>query len=151
MKRSILVVALFLAVIGLKANTGGESTSYVRTDNKVYFGQDVKIGLFNTKIVSSDGTVTKIPDRDVRAYMSNSSLFEYLPVVCEKNEILSYTLMKYVTTRSGLNVYRYINYDNKESTFSYYVFKEGNFYVGIDNKNAKTTLPFFGINPEGIL
>lgn len=146
MKRSILVVVLILAGFGLKANTGGESTSYVRTDNKVYFGQDVKMGLFNTKVVSLDGTVTKIPYRDVRAYMNNSRLFEYLPVVCETNDTLCYAMMEFITTRSGLNLYRYTCYDNKENIYSYYVFKEGKFHLRIDQKNAETTLPFFGIN-----
>jgi hypothetical protein len=146
MKRSILVVALILAGFGLSANTGGESTSYVRTDDKVYIGNEVKMGLFNTKVVAPDGTVTRIPYRDVRAYMTNSRLFEYLPLVCEENDTLCYVMMEYITTRSGLNLYRYTSYDSKEPGYDFYVFKEGKFHLRIDQKNAKTTLPFFGIN-----
>jgi hypothetical protein len=145
MKRSFLVVALILAGFGLNANTGGESTSYVRTDNKVYFGQDVKMGLFNMKVISSDGTVTKIPKNEVLAYMENSRLFEYLPVVCENDDTLGYAMMEYVTTKQGLSLYCYTCINNNETKYGYFVYKGGKFYLKIDQKNAKTTLPFFGI------
>jgi hypothetical protein len=31
------------------------------------------------------------------------------------------------------------------SSYSYYVFKDGKFYLRIDETNAEATLPFFGI------
>jgi hypothetical protein len=124
---------------------GGETTSYVKTGNNVYFGQDVKMGLFNSKIIASDGTVTKIPKRDVVAYMHDSRLFEYLPVVCETNDTVCFAMMEYLTSRSGLNLYRYCCYADKNPKYEYYLFKEGKFHLRIDQKNAKTTLPFFGL------
>jgi hypothetical protein len=145
MKSSILIVVLILTGLGLKANNEGKTVSYVKTENNVYFGQDVKMGLFNTKIISSDGTVTKVPYRDVVSYMDDSRLFEYLPVVCEKNDTTCYAMMEYVTTRSGLNLYRYCCYKSNEPKYIYYVYKGGDFHLRIDQKNAKTALPFFGI------
>ena len=146
MKNSIVILALILICFGVKVMAGDESISYVKTGDKLYFGQDLKMGLFNLKIIASDGTVTKIPNRDVKAYLSNSRLFEYLPVVCEKNDTVCFAMMEYVTTKSGLNLYRYSYYDEKVPKYEYYVFKEGKFHLRIDRKNARTTLPFFGIN-----
>jgi len=145
MKSTILIFVLILAGLGLKAGNEGKIVSYVKTDNNVYFGQDVKMGLFNTKVIALDGTVTKVPYRDVVAYMDDSRLYEYLPVVCEKNDTSCYAMMEYVTTRSNLNLYRYPSYKSGEKRFVYYIFKGGQFHLRIDQKNAKTALPFFGI------
>jgi len=145
MKNSFVIIVLLLLSIGAKAFTGGESISYVKTGNNVYFGQDLKIGLFNSKIISSDGTVTKIPNRDVVAYMNHSRLFEYLPVVCESNDTLCYAMMEYITTRSGLSLYRYNYFDGRATKSHYFIFKEGKFYLQIDKRNALTVLPFFRI------
>ena len=146
MKKSIVIIALLLLSIGVKAITDGNDLSYIKTGNNVYFGQDLKIGLFTSKIISSDGTVTKISNRDVVAYMHDSRLFEYLPVISESNDILCYAMMEYITTRSGLRLYRYSCFDEKDTKCYYFVFKDGKYYLRIDQRNALTTLPFFGIN-----
>ncbi len=145
MKNSLVMIALILLCFGAKAFTGGESTSYVKTGNNVYFGKDLKIGLFNSKIISSDGTVIKIPNSEVVAYMHNSQLFEYLPVICESNDILCYAMMEYITSKSGLRLYRYNYFDGMQTTSHYFIFKNGKYYLSIDQRNALTVLPFFGI------
>ena len=145
MKHSILIIALVFFGFLLKAMAEGETDSYVKTDSNVYFGQDLKMGLFNTRVFSSDGTVTKIPYHEIVAYMDNLRLFEYLPVVCERNDTTCYAMMEYVTSRSGLSLYRYDCYDCKVKRSVYYVFKGNKFHLRIDQKNASTTLPFFGI------
>ena len=145
MKKSLIIMALLLVCFVAGAIAGGESTSYVKTGDHVYFGQNLKKGLFNTKIISSDGTVTKISNRDVVAYMHNSRLFEYLPVIGESNNIMSHSMMEYVTTKSGLNLYRYDCPSGLETKSCYFIFKDGKFYLRVDPKNALTVLPFFGI------
>ncbi len=145
MKNSLLIIALLLLSFGANAIVGGESTSYIKTGDKVYFGQDLKKGLLNTRITSSDGTVTKISNRDIVAYMHDSRLFEYLPVICESNDILCYGMMEYITTKSGLRLYRYDFFNGMDTKPYYFIFRDGKFYLRIDSKNAKTVLPFFGI------
>lgn len=145
MKRSVLIIALILAGFGMKVLAEGETTSYVKTDTKVYIGDDLKQGIFNMKVISSDGTVTKVPYRDVRAYMDDSRLFEYLPVVCENYDTTCYAMMQYVTSKSGLNLYRYCCYEGRDAKFVFYVYKEGKFHLRVDQKNAATVLPFFGL------
>jgi hypothetical protein len=146
MKNSIVIIALLLLGIGANAITPVKDISYVKTRDTVYFGQNLKIGLFNSKIISSDGTYTKISNRDVIAYMHNSHLFEYLPVIGESNQILFYAMMEYLTSRSGLRLFRYNYFDGRDTKCYYYVFKDGKFYLKIDQRNALTVFPFFGIN-----
>ena len=145
MKNSIVIIALLLFSLGANAKSGDKNISYVKTRNNVYFGRDLKIGLFNFKIISDDGTITKISNRDVSGYLHDSRLFEYLPVVGESNQILCYSMMEYVTCRSGLRLYRYTCYDNNDFNCNYFVFKDGKYYLRIDRRNALSVLPFFGI------
>lgn len=145
MKKFTLITALILLFAATQVLAGGESVSYVKTNGKVYFGQDLKRGLFNTKIISTDGTVLRIPNTKVVAYMHDSKLFEYLPVVCEDNDTICFAMMEYITSRSGLKLYRYSCYDNKDTTYGYFVFKDNKFYLSITKENAASTLPFFGI------
>ncbi len=145
MKNSILIMALILISFGAKAVAGEKSTSYVKTDKEVYIGEDLKVGLFNTKVISLDGTVTKVPNRDVVAYMHNSRMFEYLPVTDKSNNTTSLVKMEYITTRGGLNLYRQCCYENDATKFDFYIYKSGEFHLYVDKKNAPTTLPFFGI------
>lgn len=145
MKRIILSIALVLAAFGVNAGNEGKTVSYVKTNSAVYFGEDVKHGLFNTKVIAVDGSVTKIPYRDVVAYMDDSRLFENLPVVCENNDTTCYAMMEYITTKSGLNLYRYECNKEKTPRCVFYVFKGGKYHLQVDQKNARTVLPFFGI------
>jgi hypothetical protein len=145
MKKPLFILALILISFGAKAMIGDNSISYVKTGSEVYFGQDLKIGFFNYKLLNSDGTVKKIPVREVVAYTHNSQHFDYLPVVNKSNVVTGYAMMEYVTQRNGLNLYRRCCIDEKSTRYDYYIFKNGEFHLKIDQENAKTTLPFFGI------
>lgn len=150
MKHSIVIIA-FLMLIALqllsvvvKATTGGEGISYIKTRKALYFGQDLKIGLFNSKIISSDGIVTKISKRDIVGYMHDSRIFEYLPVMSESNDFLCYAMMELKSTRSGYKLYQYTCYDEKNIKCYYFVFKDSKYCLRVDQRNAMTVLPFFG-------
>ena len=145
MKNSILFVVFILLCFGVNAMAGEKSVSYVKTDSEVYIGQDLKIGLFNAKVISLDGTVTKVPKSDIVAYMHNSQLIEVLPIIDENNDTVEYAKMEYVTSKGGLNLYRYCCYETLAAQYEFYVYKEGKFHLRINCKNAPTVLPFFGI------
>lgn len=145
MKKYTLFTALILFFAATQVLAGGESISYVKAGGKVYFGQNLKRGLFNIKIISTDGTVLRIPNQQVTAYMHDSKLFEYLPVVSENKDTLCFAMMEYITSRSGLKLYRYSCYDKNVTSYGYFVFKDNKFYLSINKENAASTLPFFGV------
>jgi hypothetical protein len=148
MKTKITIIILFLLGFGVRLMAGGEDISYVKTGSKIYFGTKIKIGLFNTRIISPDGSIALVHNQDIVAYTHNSKQFELLPIVSESNKIVGYGMMEYIATRSGLKLYRYCCYDQAISQYAYFVFKDGKLYLRIDKDNALSTLPFFGITPK---
>jgi hypothetical protein len=156
MKKSIMVISLIMMAIVFRA-MAIEKVCYVIADGKTYFGQELKQGLFKTKIVSSDGVVFKVRNNDIEAYSDGKHQFERLPVICENNDTLCTAMMEYLTTRDGLKLYRYTcyaedvdpatnTYRKAHEQYGYFVFKDGKFYLRIDAKNAASAFPFFGIN-----
>ena len=151
---TIATVLLFITVCLYAKNK--ENVSYVNVDGKTYFGNEIRSGIFKTKIVSTDGTVLKFANRKVDAIMHENKLFERLPVIANRNDIVGMAMMEYITSRDGLRLYRYTCY-NQDCDFArgivsdtyaedyYFVFKDGKFYLRIDSSNAASALSFFGI------
>jgi hypothetical protein len=145
MKKSILFIALLLICFGLKSIAANPDVCYVKTSDKVYFGQDVKIGMIHTKIISDDGTVRKIKNNDVLAYMHENKLYELLPVICEKGDTICKALMEQLSSRGDFKLYKYKCQESGYEQCAYFVFKDGNLYLKINQLNADSILPFFGL------
>jgi hypothetical protein len=143
MKKSLAIITLIFLCFGMEVMAGGYVTSYVKTKDQVYFGQDVRLGLFNYRVVSNDGTVTKVRNSEVMAYTKDSNLYENLPVFFEDKA--SWQMLQFVTVKQGLSLYSINCYREKCTKSEYFVFKNGEFYLAVDQRNAKTVLPFFGI------
>jgi hypothetical protein len=156
MKKSILFIMFIMTAFVFKA-LATEKVCYVTAEGKTYFGQDLKQGLFKTKIVSADGKVFKVRNHDISAYSDGKHQYEKLPVICENNDTVCMALMEYLTSRDGLKLYRYTSYSEDidlptntyrkaHEHYGYFVFKDGKFYLRIDEKNASAAFPFFGID-----
>ena len=145
MKRVIVISTLILICFGIRAIAVNPDVCYVKTADKVYFGQDVIVRPLHTKIISSDGTIQKIPTRDVKAYMTDNKLYELLPLICEKGDTLCYNFMEYLGTRSGLKLYRYKCCIDCNVQFAYFVFNGDKLYLRVNQMNAESILPFFGV------
>ncbi|NTW23429.1 MAG: hypothetical protein HGA37_01915 [Lentimicrobium sp.] len=154
MKKLIAVVLLLMFALVLVA--AAETPNYVTTGGKTYFCEKMKPGLFCARITMDDGTILKVPFGKVDSYSCKGRLFERLPVKCEGAPEDCTALMEYITSRNGLRLYKYCEYgecgDLYNNTyqeahlqFVFFVFQEGEFYLEVDQKNAPTVLPFFGI------
>jgi hypothetical protein len=154
MKKLSLFLILFISVLILKA--GGEATSYVTVNGKTYFCQTVKSGLLNMNLKMTDGSIMKVPLKNVDSYSCNGRLFERLPVKCKWAPANCTAMMEYITSRSGLRLYKYCklqehgdlyncNYHKAHMEFEYFVFKDGKFYLHVTPDNAESILPFFGV------
>jgi len=138
-------MALLLIFIGIKVIAGPEDICYVKTADKVYFGQDVKMGLVYTTIIANDGTVAKVKTKEVKAVLHENKLFELLPVICEKYDTLCYAMLEFVKMRSDLKLYKYCCAAGGDERYGYFVFKDNKFYLRVDQYNALAILPFFGV------
>lgn len=149
------LIALFMMVLALAASAG-ETVNYVTVKGKTYFCKELKSGMFRLGIVLNDGTTLKVPFNKVDAYMCKGHLYERLPLMCPNAKPGCTALLEFVTARNGLRLYKYCkygeccdpannSYKKAEAQYLYTVFKDGKFYLRVDQENAPTVLPFFGI------
>ena len=151
-----MLLVMFAFALQARNDPKSENANYVKSGDKIYFCQKVKAGVFCANIVLEDGITMKIPFRKVDAYSCNGRLFERLPVVCEGAPANCTALMEYITSRNGLRLYKYCKivecgdlvnntYEKPHLESVFFVFQDGEFYLKVDQKNAPTVLPFFGI------
>lgn len=147
MKTKIVIISLCLLSLGVRLMAGGENISYVKTGSKVYFGTDIKMGLFNTRVIAPDGTMVQIHNHDIVAYMHDSKLFELMPLVNKSTKTTNYVMMEYITCRSGQRLYRCSSYERNNTESEYFVYKDGKLHLQIKQENAQAIFPFFGLKP----
>ena len=151
-----LSVLLILVMSALMLTAGGKGTNYVTVGDQTYFCQSVKSGLINLNMTMDDGTIVKVPFKKVESYSTNGRLFERLPVMCKDAPANCTALMEYITSRNGFRLYKYCNvqehgelydcsYKKAHKEFTYFVFRDGKFHMQVTPENAKSVLPFFGI------
>ncbi len=144
MKKIILVTALLF--IGLYANViaGDKPSCYVKSGDKIYFGQKLKFGLTTVKLISDNGTVLKVPRKEVISYSNGKRYFELRPTVNKNFEANGYAMMELLNTYNDLKLYRYLTSDAGTPCYEYYVFDKECFHLLINEDNAATVLPLFG-------
>jgi hypothetical protein len=151
-----LSALLIMVMFALMVKAGGEATSYVTFDGKTYFCQTVKPGLLNMNLVMTDGTIMKVPIKKVASYSTKGHLYERLPVMCKDAPENCTALMEYVTSRNGFRLYKYCKigscgdlmdntYEKAHLQYTFFIFKDGKFYLPVTKENAESILPFFGI------
>jgi hypothetical protein len=158
MKKLIAILLLVMFAFTLEARNDPESSNvnYVKSGDKIWLCEKMKSGLFALNIRMEDQGTLKIPFREVDSYFCNGRLFERLPVIYEGAPSGSTALMEYITSRNGLRLYKYCKYgecgelvnntyEKAHLQFTYFIFRGGKFYLEVDQKNAPTVLPFFGI------
>jgi hypothetical protein len=145
MKKFLFILVLMLISFSVRVLAVKPEVCYVKTANMVYFGNDVKMGLFNTKIISCDGCVTKVKTSEITSYMHDGKLYDLLPLICPTGDTLCHAFLEYMTSRNGLKLYRFHCCENCIVKWVYFVYKDGNLYLRINQYNAESILPFFGI------
>lgn len=146
MKRSIVILVLMFLCFGLNSMAAkDEPDCFLKTKDKVYFGNDIKIGLANTRIFLSDGTVAVVKTHDITNYRHHDKMYMLLPVICDNNDTLCMAMMRYITSRAGLNIFQYCCPQDDDVFFEY---KEGKFYRRLDADKAKTELTAMGLKVE---
>ncbi len=134
-----------------------ENLNYIKANGKVYFGYKVKSGLFNTRILNSEGKTIKVKNRNVEAVVTKGKMYELLPVILHDKKVECMAMMEYVTAKDGLRLYKYTCYneycDLSQGIISkaqpktiYFVYKDGQYHLRVDANNAASVLPFFGIS-----
>jgi hypothetical protein len=153
-------IAMFLFVSFALAVQAGKDLNYVSVNGKYYFSNAVKIGLSNIRFSTDNGMTLKAPLRKVDAIMVDGKLLERLPVYCVDGKYKGTALMEFVSQRNGLKLYKYhptenppLNccfHDNSQKSCVFFIYKEGELYLHIDNQNAGTVFPFFHVTYKNV-
>jgi hypothetical protein len=128
----------------------------VVAEGKTYFGDKIIPGPAKIKIYDTMGEITKISNNAIESFIRNGQVFVKLPVVTMANDTVGTAFMQYITSRSGLQLFRYcsqcLNYDPVEGViapinmvYRYYIFKGGKFFMLLDDKDTDAFMSFFGV------
>jgi len=156
MKKLIVMFALVSFAFVVKA---ADDMNYVTVEGKTYFSNDVKIGYSNLRMTTDDGLMLKAPLKKVDAYMVNGKLCERLPLICHDGKYKGSALMEFVVQHNGLRLYKFYCcnqneregcrfYDKKQNEAMFFIFKDNELYLRINEKNAGTVFDFFGVKYE---
>ena len=136
------LIAMFLFVSFAFAVQAEKDLNYVSVNGKYYFSNAVKIGLSNVRFSTENGMTLKAPLKKVDAMMVDG-------------KYKGTALMEFVSQRNGLKLYKYhptenppLNccfHDSSQETCVFFIYKEGELYLHIDNQNAGTVFPFFHV------
>ena len=129
-----------------KLRNKSKDVCYVKTADKVYFGQDIRKGILHTKIISADGNINTVDNEKITGIMHNNKIYEMLPVICENGDTLCHALLEYVTERSGLKLYKYCCHQQTDPRYGYFVFKDNKLYLRVNMINYTSVFPFFGVS-----
>jgi hypothetical protein len=146
MKQSTLIATILFIGIYANAMAGFKPGCYVKTSEEIYFGQKVKVGLLNTKIIAANGTTVKVRNSEVKSYMNGTSLYRLLPLVDTNPYTPQLVMMKYITSRSGYTLYSFTTYIDDSLVHEYFVYENEKLHVRIDPKNASSVLNYFEID-----
>jgi hypothetical protein len=147
----LFVIVLFTWV----AKAAGE-LDFVCINGVTYFSEDVRIGALNARITTESGTVIKAPLNKVDAYRIDGRLFERLPLICVDGKSKGTALMELITQHNGLRLYKYHPenieapqncrfMDKSKQECVYFVYKDGQLYLHVNQKNASTVFPYFHV------
>ena len=128
----------------------------VISDDKTYFGDKLIIGTASAKIYNGTGEITKIPEKSIKSFMKDGQVFVKLPVVTKSNDTIGLAFMQFISSRSGLQLFRYcsncLKYDPVEGiidplnpVYRYYIFKGGRYFMLLDENDSETFFDFFRV------
>lgn len=150
------LIFLFVLVSFVWVAKAADELDFVYVNGVTYFSEDIKISATNARITTENGLILKAPLEKVDAYRVDGKLYERLPLICTDGKSKGTALLEFVTQHNGLRLYklascrmntpencRFADSANQECV--YLVYKDGEMYLHVNQKNAETVFPFFHV------
>lgn len=157
MKTLLISCIVLFAVFTLKANIPAPD-DYVKTTNDVLYYSKLTFGPNKARLVLDNGKRITLMNNELIAYKKNGKVYEKLPLYLNNKNTNRQVFMEVLKYTNGMKLYRYHTYqDDVKSPYAigatkpvdkFYVFKNGNYHLQIDEANYKTVFAFFGITPK---
>lgn len=151
MKKLILLFAIVSFAIMAKA---ASDMNCVVANGKSFFSKDMKTGLTGIKMATDEGLTLKIPYEKVDFYTIDDQVYERLPLISRGGKEKGTALLQLIGFHSGYRLYSYESCDHKlgrcfsdATGFSrmYFVYKDGELHLRVDEKNIDNVFSFFGL------
>jgi len=134
MKTLWIIIALIFGPLVLKAES--DRGGYVVADGITYLCQGMRTGFANTRIITAEGQLVKVPNSSVKAYRIDGRQFEIMPLLNLSGDTLDMAFMELISMRDGKRLYRYCSNCSKYDPLSgeiapinfvyrYYVLSDG--------------------------
>lgn len=145
------------AAIAMVANTPGPSPDdYVKTKSDILYYSKLTLGPTKARLILDNGNKVTLMNNELIAYKKDGKLYEKVPLYNKNKPTNREVFMEVLKYTNGMKLYRYIAFEDDVNhplaigssrlIEKYYVFKNGNYHLQIDQANYKTVFAFFGIN-----
>lgn len=150
-----LIVLLSLVSFAFLAAAAGQG-NFAIVNGKIYYSDHAKVVFNKIRMETEDGLTLVLPLKEVDAYKVKGRVYHRLPLVCTNGKEKGEALLELVGYRNGLSLYRCARPDDSLGCLFedisgnagiYFVYKDGEYYLNVDEENAWTVFPFFGIKP----
>lgn len=145
------------AVVSLVANTPLTPTpdDYVKTKTDVLYYSKLTLGPTKAKLILDNGNKITLMNNELVAYKKNGKIFEKVPLYIKNKNTNKEVFMELLKYTNGMKLYRYTTYEQEvnlpysvgstKPIGKFYVFKNGNYHLQIDEANYQTVFTFFGL------
>lgn len=147
MRNKILLPAL-LIVSMLTTTVAKADLGFVITKTDTIICEDVTFELKDAHVKLINGNEMKIDQNDVQSFSIHGKTYDRLPVYVDNKPTGESSFLELVSQRDDLKLYKVaLNEANKKGSgsFMYVVYKNGNFYLNVDKKNASIILEHFHV------
>ena len=147
------------AAFSMVANIPGpDPDDYVKTKSDILYYSKLTLGPTKAKLILDNGSKITLMNNELVAYKKDGKIFEKVPLYYKNKPTSREVFMEILKYSNGMKLYRYTAYEQDVNLpFSagetrevnkFYVYKNGNYHLQVDEANYKTVFAFFGINPK---
>jgi hypothetical protein len=157
MKTLLSIIVAFWMIISVNA---GADLGYLITNTDTIICKNIKSGLKNMNIVTTDGVKQKVDKQEVKTYYLDGKKFDRMPVYREGKPTGEIKFMELLCQRNGLKLYKNTFYCCGKWNSSLQqtgcagdknvllVYKGDQLYLQMDKNNAENLAGFFHL--EGL-
>lgn len=159
MKTILISCAMMFAAFSMVANTPGPNPDdYVKTKSDILYYSKLTLGPTKAKLILDNGDKITLMNNELIAYKKDGKIFEKVPLYYRNKATKREVFMEILKYTNGMKLYRYTTFEQDgnlplslgatREVNKFYVYKNGNYHLQIDEANYKTVFAFFGINPK---
>jgi hypothetical protein len=150
---------MMFAAIAMVANTPGpDPDDYVKTKSDILYYSKLTLGPTKAKLILDNGDKITLMNNELIAYKKDGKIFEKVPLYYKNKNTNREVFMEILKYTNGMKLYRYSTYEQEANlplsigstrqVYKFFVYKNGNYHLQIDEANYKTVFAFFGINAK---